>query len=297
MWEVHVLRQLKGHPNIVTLCDVIELADAVYIVMERIEGPDLQDYIHSQPGGALPEPLARTFFRHLLAALRHAHCRGFIHGDLKPANVRLHEEQGGEMVAVLVDWGLSRQIDQQAGLHTMMGTPAYAAPEQLTGYNADQAWGRARLGPPADVWALGAALYEMLAGHVPFGGGSHEELVANALALNYDTRPDSLSLEARQLIDAMLQVLPSDRARIDELCTDTWTLRNGPMPPVADGVAVEFDGAHEFGGGGGGGGMLARLCPGRRAVHLGYAALVAGALLYGATHGVGLTPVELAEDV
>ena len=86
--------------------------------------------------------------------------------------------------AVLVDWGLARSVEAQ---HTFLqqGTPIYASPEQLTGYNADQAWGRARLDPAADVWALGVTLHEMLTGRVPFSGTTHEELVSNALALNY----------------------------------------------------------------------------------------------------------------
>ena len=109
------------------------------------------------------------------------------------------------MTAVLVDWGLARQIDRQPAF-LQEGTALYASPEQLTGYNADQAWGRAKLGPPADVWALGVTLYQMLAGQVPFVGATHEELVGNALALNYGM-PDQLSLEARQLIDSMLQVV------------------------------------------------------------------------------------------
>ena len=84
-----MLRQLRGHDNIVRLIDVVELADAVvYVVMERIDGPGLDDFILQQRDAKLSEPSARRFFRHILAALRHAHARGFIHCDLKPANVR-----------------------------------------------------------------------------------------------------------------------------------------------------------------------------------------------------------------
>jgi serine/threonine protein kinase len=232
MWEVHVLRQLHGHPNIVKLCDVIEMQDAVYLVMERIPGPDLQQHIaDSRPGGCLSEPRARPLFRNILSALRHAHRRGLLHCDLKPANVRLEEGPGGAMTAVVVDWGLARDIKKQTACLTV-GTPAYASPEQLTGYSADVAWGRAKLGAPADVWALGTTLYEMLVGSVPFRASSHEELVAATLALNY-MLPDQLSVEARQLIDGMLQVLPSDRLSIDELCQDAWTVADdaGPMLP------------------------------------------------------------------
>ena len=70
------------------------------------------------------------------------------------------------------------------------------------------------------MWSLGVTLYEMLVGGPPFRGMTREEIVANALSLNYDTRPEALSVEARQLVDAMLQVLPSDRASVAELCVE-----------------------------------------------------------------------------
>ena len=240
MWEVHVMRQLCGHPNIVALRDTVEMADAVYLVMERIEGPDLEEHLAAQPGGRIDEATARPLFRHILAALRHAHGRGFLHCDLKPANVRLQEERDGSHTAILVDWGLARQLERQP-VSLQMGTPLYASPEQLTGYNADVAWGRARLGPPADVWSLGVTLYEMLAGRPPFVGASQEALVAAALALNYEL-PDGWSVEARQLVDEMLQVLPSDRASVDELCHHPWTVAaEGPMPPALPTDAVLVD--------------------------------------------------------
>ena len=130
-------------------------------------------------------------------------------------------------------------------MHLQMFQMAPMQPEQLTGYNADAAWGRALLGPAADVWALGATLYHMLVGHVPFGGASHDDLVGRVLALNYDTRPEVLSVGARQLIDSMLQVLPSDRAQVTELCCDPWIVAElGPMPPEPGSVRIECGDGH-----------------------------------------------------
>lgn len=131
---------------------------------------------------------------------------------------------------MLVDWGLARGTIRQPEPITQ-GTPRYASPEQLTGYSADMAWGRPKLGPSADVWALGVTVFEMLTGEPPFAGDTFEALVANVLRLNY-TLPDTMSVEARQLIDSMLQVQPSDRASVAELCLDPWTTCHmGKMPP------------------------------------------------------------------
>ena len=240
MWEVHVLRHLR-HEHIVRLCDVVEVADAVYVVMERVDGPDLKKHIASQPGGKLSEAAARHLFGHLLAALRHAHSRGFVHCDVKPENVRLSVNCDR---AVVVDWGLARQLSKQRP-HIAEGSPAYASPEQLTGVNTDEI-GRPKLQPAADVWSLGATLYEMLVGRPPFGDGTggdcnsdtFDALVERVLRLNYDL-PDALSVDARRLIDSMLQVQPADRASVAELCNDRWVVADGPLPP--DEGAVAFD--------------------------------------------------------
>ena len=105
-------------------------------------------------------------FGHLLAALRHAHSRGFVHCDVKPENVRLSVNCDR---AVVVDWGLARQRSKQRP--HIAEVSAYASPEQLTGVNTDEI-GRPKLQPAADVWSLGATLYEMLVGRPPFGDGT-----------------------------------------------------------------------------------------------------------------------------
>ena len=143
------------------------------------------------------------------------------------------------------------------------------------------------------MWALGATLYQMLVGQVPFVGGSHEELVANALALNY-ALPDTLSLEARQLMDSTLQVLPSDRASLDELCKDPWTIAEAPMPPDAPSVLVECDVAHSQPKAAVATCHLARAR--QIAVYAVYAVLLVGALMYGAAQDHGGIELDATSD-
>jgi len=234
MWEVFVLRQVQ-HTHICRLCDSIEFTDAVYVVMERYEGPSLQQHIHSQPTGTLTDVNACRFFCHLLAALRHAHSRGFLHCDVKPENVRLNAACD---TAVLVDFGMARALLQHGGADGIgsiaRGTPAYASPEQLTGHNPEQAFGEAELEPAADVWSLGATLFEMVHGHVPFGGESFEALVTNVMQLRFATAatPAVPSAEASRVVGATLQILPSDRLTIAQLCEDDWVARSGQLPPA-----------------------------------------------------------------
>merc|ERR1719240_1820059 len=88
MWEVHVLQQLN-HDSIVRVMDVIDVVDASYIIMQRVEGPELTEYLQRQPDRRLPSWEAMHILGHLLSALRHAHAHGFLHCDVKPDNVRL----------------------------------------------------------------------------------------------------------------------------------------------------------------------------------------------------------------
>ncbi|MCO5169822.1 MAG: protein kinase [Planctomycetes bacterium] len=157
--EVGALASLD-HPGIVAVRDVGRAGERAYLAMELVEGTSLAQRLRAGP---LPVAEAVDVVGQVAAALAHAHGRGVLHRDVKPANVLL--DRAGR--ARLADFGLARRAGDARLTATgeLLGTPAYMAPEQA---NAD----RARVGPWSDVWALGAVLHEALTGRAPFGGAT-----------------------------------------------------------------------------------------------------------------------------
>ncbi|OJW26509.1 MAG: hypothetical protein BGO49_12320 [Planctomycetales bacterium 71-10] len=168
------------HPNIVPIHDVGELDGVPYYAMELLDGGTLADRL---AGGPLPPREAATLVEALARAIEHAHRRGVVHRDLKPRNV-LFDAEGTPKVA---DFGLAKRLDAGTLTRTgaLMGTPLYMAPEQAT------AGPGVPVGPAADVYALGAILYECLAGRPPFPGDSPAE-VLDLIRSSEPTRPGRL---------------------------------------------------------------------------------------------------------
>jgi formylglycine-generating enzyme required for sulfatase activity/tRNA A-37 threonylcarbamoyl transferase component Bud32 len=165
--ETEAVARLQ-HPHIVQLYEVGEVRGQPFFSLEFCDGGTLTDQLRKQrptphEAAALIETLAR--------AMHYAHLRGVVHRDLKPGNVLL---AGAERIPKITDFGLAKRIDAEARdvsqSGAIMGTASYMAPEQAAGKVRDT-------GPAADVYALGALLYECLAGRPPFEGPKHVVLV------------------------------------------------------------------------------------------------------------------------
>jgi eukaryotic-like serine/threonine-protein kinase len=150
------------HPNIVPIYDIGRLDGVPYYAMEYVEGGTLAARLAGVP---LSLRAAARLVETLALAVRHAHEAGVVHRDLKPGNVLLAPDLDGPKIG---DFGLAKGIDDDAArtrTGTILGTPNYMAPEQAEGDSS-------RVGPPADIYALGAILYEALTGRAPFRAAS-----------------------------------------------------------------------------------------------------------------------------
>jgi WD40 repeat protein/Tfp pilus assembly protein PilF len=171
--EAETIARLR-HPHIVQIHEVGEIGDRLFCVLELAEGGTLAQHLAGVP---LPPREAASLIEKLAGAVQAAHDANIIHRDLKPQNVLLASrgresptgrEAGDESprlaVPKITDFGLAKRLDEKSGQTqsgAIMGTPSYMAPEQASGLTH-------AIGPAADIYALGAILYECLTGRPPF---------------------------------------------------------------------------------------------------------------------------------
>jgi hypothetical protein len=201
-----------SHPGIVTVIDRGEQDGHQFIVFEHVEGETLKQLVNRE--GPLPVGLALELALQIGRALSFAHTQGLVHRDVKPQNVLLK----GDGRAKVTDFGIARALDVESATTTgaVVGTSHYIAPEQAKGEKVDA---------QSDVYALGAVLYELLSGEVPFPGDNFVTVamrhVNDPLPSLLEKRPE-LPLRVVSAVERALAKDPSRRfpsmsAFVDEL--------------------------------------------------------------------------------
>jgi serine/threonine protein kinase/tetratricopeptide (TPR) repeat protein len=172
--EAEAVAQLR-HPNIVQIYEVGDRHGLPFFSLEYVGGGSLQKQLDGTPR---PPKQTAELIEILARAMDFAHKQGIVHRDLKPANILLTEDGTPK----ITDFGLAKRLEEadsgQTGTGAILGTPTYMAPEQAQGKNR-------LIGPAADVYALGAMLYDLLTGRPPFKG----ETIMDTLQLLQTTEP------------------------------------------------------------------------------------------------------------
>ncbi|PVD38629.1 hypothetical protein C0Q70_01245 [Pomacea canaliculata] len=214
--EIAAMQELC-HQHICKLYQVIETDERFYMILEYCPEGELFDYIVSKD--RLDELEARMFFRQIVSAVAYIHSAGYAHRDLKPENLLLDEYQNLK----LIDFGLCAKPKggMENHLYTCCGSPAYAAPELISG--------KEYLGSEADIWSMGVLLYALLCGYLPFDDEKLSHLYRKIQSGKYET-PEWLTEETKELLSQMLQIDPKQRITVAGLLKHPWVNHSVNVP-------------------------------------------------------------------
>ncbi|MBK9142065.1 MAG: serine/threonine protein kinase [Candidatus Melainabacteria bacterium] len=168
-----------NHPNIVKIYDFgVSDTGRPYIIMDRVEGQNLKDILLKE--GRMEATRALPVFLQICDALAHLHEHGFLHRDIKPDNIILHDTAFQKDYATLVDFGIAKKINEPKNRKltmegTVVGTPAYMSPEQVMGKKLDNR---------SDIYAFGVLMYVVLTSKLPISGGDAIETMTKQVTDN-----------------------------------------------------------------------------------------------------------------
>lgn len=213
--EVDIMRRLK-HPNIIQFVDVFETSDQLMMIMEYCPGDELFDVILARK--FFLEKDAKPIFAQICRALFYLHSLNIIHRDIKPENVlimRSVDPVTGQVIAKLLDFGLSKNAGAGSSAKTFVGTPCYLAPE--VEYTSKGLGGT--YGLPADCWSLGAVLYVMLVARFP---EFEQDATGKVLLRLPPALWDDVSSDAKALIRLLMNTNPDSRLTVGQALQHPW---------------------------------------------------------------------------
>ncbi|KAL3881087.1 hypothetical protein ACJMK2_027718 [Sinanodonta woodiana] len=224
--EVEILLRFGHHPNIITLRDVFDNGNKVYMVTELMSGGELLDKILRQrffserEASAVLQVIART--------VDYLHQNGVVHRDLKPSNILYADDSGSPDSLRICDFGFAKQLRAENGLlMTPCYTANFVAPEVLKRQGYDAA---------CDIWSLGVLLYTMLAGHTPFANGPNDTPndILGRIGQGHFTLTggnwDTVSQPAKDLVSKMLHVDPHSRLSATQVLNHPWVAQRENLP-------------------------------------------------------------------
>jgi len=222
------------HPNIVLAYDAGQAGDSHFLAMEYVAGADLGKLVKQR--GPLPVSEACTYIRQAALGLQHAHSRGFVHRDIKPSNLLLAQAPAtpASDLIKIVDLGLARLLNgsdndktlTQEG--TVLGTPAYVAPEQVL--NARSADIR------SDLYSLGCTLYQLLTGRTPFEADTATEMMLKhhlEAPVSVATYRSDVPAPVLAILERLMAKRPEDRYETPAQLAEALTGASGPAAPPA----------------------------------------------------------------
>ncbi|WP_343572420.1 serine/threonine-protein kinase [Mycobacterium sp.] len=219
------------HPHIVGIHDRGEFEGQLWLSMDYVDGTDAAELLRSRYPSGMPKAEAFEVISAIADALDYAHLRGLLHRDIKPANILLSDTDLRGRRILLADFGIARQVGDISGLtatNMVIGTTAYAAPEQLMGKDID---GR------ADQYALGCTAFHLLTGAAPYDDSNAAVVISRHLSapppLIGKRRPELAGVDA-----VISKAMAKDPAARFATCSDFAAALTGrPGAGVADTVA------------------------------------------------------------
>ena len=207
LYEIKLMKKLRNNKNIVHLLEKFEDKKYIYIVMENIVGGNLLNAIKKM--SKFPENLSKYIFKQIIETLKYIHSKNIVHRDIKPHNILLNLNNEIK----ICDFGVGKEIIKGNLVNETCGTPAYLAPELLSGNYFDPY--------KADIWSCGIVLYFMLTGFLPFKGNNDFELHQSILNGKFNLI-DGISNECSDLIRNILEINPEKRFNLDDIIMHSW---------------------------------------------------------------------------
>ena len=220
-----VIMKLIDHPNIMSLYDVFEADNELYLLLEFIEGGELFDFLVSR--GRLPPLEALHYFKQIIYGVQYCHRFNICHRDLKPENLLLDSNKNIK----IADFGMAAMEIANSMLETSCGSPHYASPEIVAG--------KAYHGAASDIWSCGVVLFALLVGRLPFDDPNMRVLLQKVRSGKFEM-PVHIPADAKDLIKKMLVVNPEQRIQVCRIFQSVKDLRLIVHPQMSEIIVHPF---------------------------------------------------------